>query len=131
MARPMLSIKFDNKGIGRELRRSAVKLTTGHQAIVKQTVAKVVPAAQSRASGLGGVHKHVAAGITTAGSDSIQLDVARHPAILGAEFGGRNRPTTQQFPPRKNDGYMLYPSVKEQEGAVDRATATLIEKAGP
>ena len=34
--------------------------------------------------------------------------------IWGAEFGGRGRPTTQQFLPHKGTtGYVLYPTVRE------------------
>jgi hypothetical protein len=37
----------------------------------------------------------------------------------GAEFGGRGRPTTQQFQPYTSEGYFLYPAIRETEDQAD------------
>lgn len=71
----------------------------------------------------------------SAGAQSAGVSLGSHPAAAGAEFGGRGRPTTQQFQPhRGRDGYFVYPTIRDSaeeivkpyEEAIDR----LIKKAG-
>lgn len=66
--------------------------------------------ARGRAQSLGSTAAHVAPSVRADGA-TVGLD---GPAAAGAEFGGRGRPTTQQFQPYNADGYFLYPAIREQ-----------------
>lgn len=83
----------------------------------KEIATEVATDARGKAMSLGGVAAHVApsisasAGFTSAG---VSFGGAAHPAAMGAEFGGRGRPTTQQFQPfRGAEGYFVYPSIRD------------------
>src|SRR5918995_5443487 len=81
---------------------------------ISQTVLR---GAQSKASGLGGVHAHAARRGLRAGATQntawVRLLATKEPTILGAEFGGGRSPRTRQFPPwrgsGKNAGFFVYP----------------------
>lgn len=70
------------------------------------------------------------ASVKIGGGNSVGGQVA-----MGNEFGGRGRPTTQQFPSFKRGGYSLFPTVKEKReeviAAYDKAIDRLLEKAFP
>lgn len=80
-----------------------------------------------------------ASSLTTGTSGDGATVESSSPIFTGAEFGGRARPTTQQFPPHKGKrGYFLYPSMraradqlnKHWENAIDDAMATWDYKPG-
>jgi len=82
----------------------------------------IVTAASQKATLLGGVAAKAADAIkATSRSDSatVRLKASDKPYVLGAEFGGQRRPTTQQFEPWRgsdeNAGYFLYPAIRERE----------------
>ena len=89
-----------------------------------RTVAKdVAQDAVGKAHSLGGVAAHVApsisasAGFTSAG---VSFGGASAPAAMGAEFGGRGRPTTQQFQPfRGHEGYFIYPAIRDNADHIE------------
>lgn len=77
----------------------------------------IAPKAKSRASSLGSTAAHVSPTIkSVAGAQFAGISVAG-PAAAGAEFGGRGRPTTQQFQPHRgngdNSGYFMWPTIRE------------------
>lgn len=123
-----------NKSIRRLPKEAKVELRNGAERIAR----KVADDAQSKAKSLGGIAAIVAPTIRS-GRDAVPIvkmggssklptsgngwqrkrEGARQAigdVIWGAEFGGRRRPTTQQFLPwRGNDtgaGYFLWPTVR-------------------
>src|SRR5918995_5224587 len=106
---------------------------------VSQTV---LHGAQSKASGLGGVHAHAARRGLRAGATQntawIRLLGNKEPTILGAEFGGGRRSTTRQFPPwrgaNRNAGYFVYPTIRDKSDDIVRdleaAVRTMLRLAG-
>jgi hypothetical protein len=57
------------------------------------------------------------------GSVSISGDAA-----AGAEFGGRGRPTTQQFKPwLGHTGYFLYPTIRRDSEAINTTYRAALE----
>lgn len=116
--------------LDRELQRTSVDVS-------RQLAAD----ARSKARSLGGVAGHSAPGVTdaeTSDGGEVVLDGSRYPTILGAEFGGQGRPTTQQFDPWRggvdSGGYFLYPTVqaadKDIDEAYDQAADHALKEAG-
>lgn len=79
--------------------------------------------AKSAAYSLGGVAAHVAPSIKpSAGAVSagVALGGAAYPMALGAEFGGRGRPTTMQFQPHLGrTGYFVYPTIRRDGDRIE------------
>lgn len=84
--------------------------------------------ARDRAYGLGGVAARVAPTVRASGTQAgaaIALGGPTAPEAAGAEFGGRGRPTTQQFRPHLGrTGYFVYPSIRDD---ADEAEATYLD----
>lgn len=95
----------------------------------KEVAAFVADDARSAAAGLGGVAAKVAPSISPSGTargGAINLGGASYPMALGAEFGGRGRPTTQQFQPHLGrTGYFVYPTIRRD---ADRIESEFSEK---
>lgn len=96
--------------------------------------------ARAAAAGLGSTAAHVAPSLkASAGAQfaGVALGGGAYPMAAGAEFGGRGRPTTQQFQPHLgNTGYFLYPTIRRDlannkiEAEYKRGIDKLIRKAG-
>jgi len=94
--------------------------------------------ARGAASALGSTPAHVAPTIKASAGALFAGVSMSDPAAAGAEYGGRRRPTTQQFQPWRGNGedagYFLWPTVRrdaadieeEAKAGIDR----LIKKAG-
>jgi hypothetical protein len=109
----------------RDLRRVDKELPKRLNAFMEPIASRGAAAAQQRGRSLGGVHAHVAGGITSGASGGrpfVSLNPNQQPAIFGAEFGGGRRPTTQQFPPWRGtgmrSGYMLMPVMYERHDEI-------------
>lgn len=92
----------------------------------KDVADTVTEDAQGRAYGLGSTAALVAPGLASfGGTTSAGVRLGGHPAAMGAEFGGRGRPTTQQFQPWRGSGsgagYFLFPAIRAN---ADRITET-------
>lgn len=129
MARPFIVGRVEMSRLAADLARAGrmeAEMGRVHREVARDIAAK----AQAKAVGLGGVHKHVAPGIMAFGP-SIGLDVGAQPAILGAEFGGGARPRTRQFPPWRGTGsragYMVYPTIRDEQQAIDKAYEGMID----
>ena len=77
----------------------------------------IAPKVRSAASSLGSTPAHVAPTIKpSAGAQFAGISLG-DPAAAGAEFGGRGRPTTQQFQPWRGNGedagYFAWPTIRE------------------
>lgn len=71
-------------------------------------------------------------GITSGASfglAKIKLGDARRPYLLGQEWGGRGRPTTQQFPPHGREGRFFWPTGVEGGERVEKATLEAMDDA--
>jgi hypothetical protein len=92
-------------------------------AAAKEVAQFVADDARSAAAGLGGVAAHVAPSIKPSGTargGAINLGGAAYPMALGAEFGGRGRPTTQQFQPHLGrTGYFVYPTIRRDGDRIE------------
>lgn len=128
-----ITVEFDGNKVARDLRKAGARLEIGQGTFIREVTSRAASGAREYGSALGGVHHHVLPGIIVMGGNRIRLDARSHPAILGAEFGGGRRPTTQQFPPwrgaGRGAGYMLYPAIRDEEQEADRILTSLIEKA--
>lgn len=95
----------------------------------KATASLVATGAQGAASGLGGVAAHVAPGIkATAGIKSGSVSITGD-AAAGAEFGGRGRPTTQQFQPwRGTQGYFLWPTIRRDSEQINTTYRAALDR---
>lgn len=98
----------------------------------KEAATKVAEGARGAANALGGVAAHVAPSLkASAGVRSAGVALSGD-AAMGAEFGGRGRPTTQQFQPwLGHTGYFLYPTIRRDRDEIDatyRAALDLIIK---
>lgn len=86
--------------------------------------------AQAAAYSLGGVAAHVAGSIKGGGGNAwagIKFGSGQ-PAAMGAEFGGRGRPTTQQFQPwRGHEGYAIFPTIRRDSEDITRQWTDSIE----
>lgn len=82
--------------------------------------------AQAAAFALGGVSAHVAPSIRGGGGNAwAGIKLGTDPASAGAEFGGRGRPTTQQFRPHLGKtGYAVYPTIRRDN---EEITSTWFE----
>jgi hypothetical protein len=107
----------------------------------KALAVDIAAEARSEAHGLGGVAAKVAPSIkpTTLSYGLLNAGVVvggeAYPMALGAEFGGRGRPTTQQFQPHKGrTGYFVYPTIRREAGQIEErmldALDAAIQKAG-
>lgn len=102
----------------------------------------VLRQAKQRGQSLGGVQRHAVRrglrGGATQNSAWIKLAASAEPTILGAEFGGGRRPTTQQFPPWRGSGggagYFLFPTIRGMSGEItdrfENALDDLLRSAG-
>lgn len=110
-----------------ELRRAlkAISATAPKElsAAGKEVAQFVAADAQSAAQGLGGVAAKVAPSIraaAAAGGGAIALGGSAYPMAAGAEFGGRGRPTTQQFQPHLGrTGYFVYPTIRRDADRIE------------
>lgn len=127
-----ISVEFDGKGAAKRLRKAGVKIEVGLGTIGREFGRRSVADAKREGGSLGGVHRHVLPALSITGN-TIKLDARKQPAVLGAEFGGRRRSTTQQFPPFRGSGpragYFLYPALRGQESEIEGLVTSLIEKA--
>lgn len=116
------------KGLN-ELSRSLREMEGGFRDELKEANREaaelVARESRSAAYALGGVAAKAApslrasAGFNRAG---VTLGGNSYPYALGAAFGGRGRPTTQQFQPHLGrEGYFLYPEIRTN---ADRITET-------
>lgn len=111
-----------------ELNRDLKAVGDGAQRELKQAnvdiAQKEAERAQAAAHSLGGVAAHVAPSIKGGGGNAwagIKFGSGQ-PAAMGAEFGGRGRPTTQQFQPfRGQQGYFLFPTIRRDSEDVTRS----------
>ena len=91
----------------------------------KAVAAFVADDARSLAAGLGGVAAKVAPSVKGSGNargGALTLGGTAYPMALGAEFGGRGRPTTQQFRPHKGrTGYFAYPAIRRNADEIESA----------
>lgn len=112
-----------------ELRRAlkAISATAPKElnAASKEVATFVADDARSTAEGLGGVAAKVAPSIKPSGTASgaaITLGGTAYPMAAGAEFGGRGRPTTQQFKPHLGrTGYFTYPAIRQNADEIESA----------
>lgn len=83
----------------------------------KEVATEVAGDAKGKAFSLGGVAAHAAPSISASAgfkSAGVSFGGAAHPEAMGAEFGGRGRPTTQQFQPhRGTEGYFVWPAIRD------------------
>ncbi|WP_332645109.1 hypothetical protein [Aeromicrobium sp.] len=94
--------------------------------------------ARGAATSLGSTAAHVAPTIKASAGAQFAAITLGDPAAAGAEFGGRGRPTTQQFQPWRgngeNAGYFVWPTIRKDGPLIDEKAAEglgrLIEKAG-
>jgi hypothetical protein len=97
----------------------------------KEVAQFVADDARSAAAALGGVAAKVAPSITaraSAGGGAVSLGGTAYPMALGAEFGGRGRPTTQQFQPHKGrTGYMVYPTIRANADRIESEYADKLD----
>lgn len=96
----------------------------------KEVAEFVAADARAAAAGLGGVAAKVAPSISARGNASggaIALGGASYPMALGAEFGGRGRPTTQQFQPHLGrTGYFVYPTIRRDADRIESTFTDLL-----
>lgn len=102
-----------------ELRKLDQKLPRELRVAGNEAADIVVRDAQSRARGRGGVAAKTAPSIKASSQQRgarVSLGGARFPFAMGAEFGGRGRPTTQQFAPWSGSdsgaGYFFFPAIR-------------------
>ena len=86
--------------------------------------------AQAEAYSQGSTIAHVAPSIKGGGSTTwagIKFG-SGYPEAMGAEFGGRGRPTTQQFLPwRGQEGYAIYPTIRRDDELITETWADAID----
>ena len=97
----------------------------------KEVASFVAEDARGAASALGGVAAHVAPSIRAAasgGGGAISLGGTAYPMAAGAEFGGRGRPTTQQFEPHLGrTGYFVYPTIRRDADRIESEFADKLD----
>lgn len=130
----------------KQLLRDARKVENG---LPKQMRLRLLPVSQlvlaqakRRGQALGGVQRHAVRrglrGGATQNTAWIKLAANAEPTILGAEFGGGRRRTTQQFPPWRGSGggagYFVYPTIRGMSDDVSKqvedAVVDLLRRAG-
>lgn len=130
----------------KQLLRDARKVENDLPKVMRQSLLpisqSVLSQARQRGQSLGGVQRHAVRrglrGGATQNSAWIKLAASSEPTILGAEFGGGRRRTTQQFPPWRGSGggagYFVFPTIRRMSGDVtDRledAVVDLLRRAG-
>lgn len=112
--------------LNRALKRLSPELQAEMRVANKSVAETVTSKAKGRAASIGGVAAHVAPSLKAAAgakSASVAGGGASHPAFGGAEFGGRGRPTTQQFRPWRGNGpgagYFVYPTIRDEAPAIE------------
>jgi hypothetical protein len=118
-----------------ELRRAlkAVSATAPKElsAAGKEVADFVAADAKDAAGALGGVAAKVAPSISaraSAGGGALGLGGSSYPMALGAEFGGRGRPTTQQFKPHLGrTGYFVYPTIRRDADRIESEYADKLD----
>lgn len=127
----MPRIKAGSSGVGvagiNALNRDLKAISKDAQSELKKAnvdlAKKEADRAKSAALSLGGVAAHVAPSINGGGGNAwagIKFGSGQ-PAAMGAEFGGRGRPTTQQFQPwRGQEGYFIFPTIRRDSEAITR-----------
>lgn len=110
----------------RDLRGFAAALPGELDEASREVADLVAGDAQSLAEGLGGTAGHVAPSVQADG-ESVTLGGTAYPMAAGAEFGGRGRPTTQQFEPYRAAGYFLYPAIRRND---ERIESTYVDHIG-
>lgn len=118
-----------------ELRKLDQKLPRELRVAGNEAAAIVVRDAQGRAQGRGGVAAKTAPSIKATSEQRgarVSLGGTRFPFAMGAEFGGRGRPTTQQFAPWTGSdsgaGYFFYPAIRETRDQVTDAYADALDR---
>lgn len=104
----------------------------------KAAASLVASGAMSAAQSLGGVAAHVAPSIkASAGIKSGSVSFGGDSFLMGAgaEFGGRGRPTTQQFSPwTGHTGRFVFPTIRRDRAEIDttyrEALDRIIKEAG-
>lgn len=111
------------KELARALKQAESGLPNALRDTNKEVAKEVATKATGRAQSLGGVAAHVAPSIrASAGARfaAVAGGGASSPAFAGAEFGGRGRPTTQQFQPHLGtQGYFLYPTIRDEASDIE------------
>jgi hypothetical protein len=110
-----------------ELNKALRDLSNGAQRELRDANVRIAKKegerAQAAAYSLGGVAAHVAPSVKGGGSTTwagIKFGSGQ-PAAMGAEFGGRGRPTTQQFQPwRGHEGYFVFPTIRRDSESITR-----------
>lgn len=111
--------------LSRDMRRARAALPEAIDKASEEAARLVADGARARASSIGSTAGHVAPSIQADGS-TVGMDGSAYPMAAGAEFGGRGRPTTQQFQPYNADGYFLYPTVRDEEEQIEATYAGAI-----
>lgn len=87
--------------------------------------------AQAAARAQGSTLGHVAPSIKGGGSTTwagIKFG-SGYPMAMGAEFGGRGRPTTQQFKPWLGQtGYAIYPTIRRDDELITETWSEAVDK---
>lgn len=123
----------------RELRQVSSDLPKELKAANLLAAQFVATRARGRAEGLGSVAAKTAPSIKAAAEQrraKVALGGGAFPFAMGAEFGGKGRPTTQQFQPhRGTQGYFLYPTIRSSRDefveVIARAIDQLMHRAFP
>jgi len=119
-----------------KLNRDLKAISAEAQGELKEANVKVAKTegdrARAAAFALGGVAAHVASGVTGGGGNAwAGIRLGTDPAAMGAEFGGRGRPTTQQFQPWRGSGsgagYFVYPTIRRDSEDIEREWTESIE----
>ncbi len=108
----------------------------------KEIADKVATDARASFAARGGVAPKVASTVRALAQQSgasVAMGDSAHPYSMGAEFGGRRSPTTQQFQPWRgsgaNAGYSLFPAIRtgrdHMEQQLGELFDTLMRKAFP
>lgn len=98
----------------------------------KRAADLVAGSTTSTARSLGGVAAHAAPSIkataSMTGSAAVSIGGPGYEMAGGAAFGGRGRPTTQQFQPfRGRQGYFLYPDIRDNADEIESVYVSAID----
>ena len=125
------------KGL-KELQKALKDFTPEHKKELsvagKALATDIANEAKGAAGALGGVAAKVAPSIkpTTLSygllRSGVLLGDTASPRAAGAEFGGRGRPTTQQFQPHRGTaGYFLYPTIRREAPQIEERMTDAID----